>query len=66
MQYIDDYRPISILSSLSKTFEKLIKVQPCEYIDRNDIISNNQFGFSVLCWEYKYLKRLVMLTCTYT
>ena len=34
---IDDYRPISVLSSLSKCLEMLIKVQLFEYIDDDDI-----------------------------
>ena len=36
---IYNYRPISVLSSLSTFFEKVIKIKLCDYIDRNDIIS---------------------------
>lgn len=39
------YRPISLLSSLSKAFEKIILVRINQYITSNNIIINEQFGF---------------------
>ena len=40
-----NYRPISILSILSKLIEKLTYNRLIKYIDRNSILSRNQFGF---------------------
>lgn len=33
-----DYRPIGILSAMSKVFEKIIDVQMSEFIEENDFI----------------------------
>ena len=42
---IDNYRPISLLSTLSKIIEKVVKKRLSKYLQENNIISNNQFGF---------------------
>ena len=42
---ISNYRPISILPSLSKLFEKLIYRQLYSYLEQNEILFKNQFGF---------------------
>ena len=42
---ITNYRPISILSPFSKIFEKIISVRLNQYIDNNNILHENQFGF---------------------
>ena len=42
---ISNYRPISMLSIFSKLFEKLIHQKIYEYLDENNIINDNQFGF---------------------
>ena len=42
---ISSYRPISLLPTLSKIFEKCIKSRLLEYLDENHIIDPNQFGF---------------------
>lgn len=39
------YRPISLLSSISKIFEKLILSRLDEHIQRNNILMDEQFGF---------------------
>lgn len=39
------YRPISLLSSISKIFERLILNRVLEHIEMNRIIPNEQFGF---------------------
>ena len=39
------YRPISLLSSISKIIEKTIKVKILERIENNNILTPQQFGF---------------------
>ena len=39
------YRPISIFSALSKVFEKVIGNQILEHRERNNLLSQIQFGF---------------------
>ena len=40
-----NYRPISILSTFSKVFEKAVHVQLYNYFERNKTIFSGQFGF---------------------
>ena len=40
-----NYRPISVLSIISKTFEKLISKQLTEYLESNKLLSEYQAGF---------------------
>ncbi|XP_055525286.1 uncharacterized protein LOC129718490 isoform X3 [Wyeomyia smithii] len=42
---ISNYRPISILPTLSKPFEKLIEQRLRSFLNRNKIIHSNQYGF---------------------
>lgn len=42
---VNNYRPISILSSISKILEKLLNVRLSKYLDKHNIISKNQYGF---------------------
>ena len=42
---LDNYRPISILPVLSKVFERVIHRQLYAYLEENDLLSKNQFGF---------------------
>ena len=44
-QNIDNYRPISILSSISKILEKCVHSQVLKYLENNSMISSKQFGF---------------------
>lgn len=41
----DNYRPISILPSTEKIFEQVLYKRLYEYVEKNNIISNNQYGF---------------------
>lgn len=41
----DSYRPISLLSSVSKIFEKIIKDRILNFIEDNNILPRQQFGF---------------------
>ena len=40
-----NYRPISLLSIISKVMEKLISMKMWKHLNSNDLISNKQFGF---------------------
>ena len=42
---VNNYRPISLLNIFSKIFEKIMKKFLTEYIESNNILSPNQFGF---------------------
>ena len=44
----DNNRPISLLSSISKTFEKVIFNQVYAYFTNNDLFYNSQYGFRKL------------------
>ena len=44
MNYLN-YRPISLLSAISKIYEKLIYTRIFEYLTKNNLISSKQFGF---------------------
>ena len=42
---LGDFRPISLLNIFAKTFEKISKDKIMEFIDNNNILSSNQYGF---------------------
>lgn len=42
---IQNYRPISLLSSVSKVFERLIHVRLMNYLELNNKLCNEQYGF---------------------
>jgi retron-type reverse transcriptase len=42
---IQNYRPISILPSFSKVFEKAIFNRITDYFDKNKLMTSNQYGF---------------------
>ena len=44
-QLIQNYRPISVLPFFSKNFEKIISNHLLNFIDTNNILYDNQFGF---------------------
>ena len=48
-QDVNNYRPISILNTMSKIFEKLIYKRVSGYLAKFNIISENQFGFRNNC-----------------
>ena len=42
---IDNYRPITILPAISKALEKCVYSQTISYLEQNNLLSNQQFGF---------------------
>ena len=42
---ISNYRPISVLPTLSKIFEKLVHKRMYHFLEKNDVLQNCQFGF---------------------
>jgi len=44
---VTNYRPISLLTSFSKVFEKLIYDTLLKHIQTNNILRTEQFGFRV-------------------
>ena len=42
---VDNYRPISLLPSISKVFEKVVYIQLSEYFSKNKLFYAGQFGF---------------------
>ena len=40
-----NFRPISLLPSISKMFERILHSRIISFIEKDDILSNNQFGF---------------------
>lgn len=40
-----NYRPISLLTSFTKVFERCVKARLVKFIEENDILSPSQFGF---------------------
>ena len=45
VQNLNNYRPISLLSSLSKILEKIVYKRLYSFFDRFNLFSNSQFGF---------------------
>ena len=41
----DNYRPVSVLSSISKVIEKVMHIQLYDYFNRFDFLYDNQYGF---------------------
>lgn len=46
---LSNYRPIAILPTISKVFEKILFNRLLEYINRNQILSQDQYGFKKDC-----------------
>ena len=42
---VSNYRPISLLSSFSKVYEKLMHKRVLDFLDKNNSIFENQYGF---------------------
>jgi len=42
---MNNYRPISLLSSFSKILEKIVAIRLTDFLDENKLLSPNQYGF---------------------
>ena len=42
---VSNYRPISLLTSLSKVLEKIVYKRTIDFLNKHNILSNDQFGF---------------------
>ena len=42
---MDNYRPVSLLTSTSKVFEKVVFMQLYEYFDKHNLFFSSQYGF---------------------
>ena len=42
---MDNYRPVSRLTSISKVFEKIVYIQLYKYFDENRLFYISQYGF---------------------
>ena len=45
---VDNFRPISLLTAISKIFEKIVFNQVYAYFDRNELLYTSQYGFRKL------------------
>ncbi len=54
-----NYRPISMLSSISKVFERVILKRLNAFISSANIIPNHQFGFRAQHSTSQQLKRVI-------
>ena len=55
---VQNYRPISILNTLSKILEKLMKTRAVQFIEDNNLLFHNQFGFRSGCSTTDAILRL--------
>ena len=42
---LSNYRPISLLPTISKIFERIIHIQLQEYLNCNNLLAEQQYGF---------------------
>ena len=49
VKLIENYRPISVLSSISKIFEKVVFNQLYAYFTQNNLFYHSQYGFRKKC-----------------
>ena len=54
-----NYRPIALTSNLSKLVEKCIKLRLTQYLAKNNLLSNKQFGF---CKDFSTEDAVICLT----
>ena len=42
---LSNYRPITVVNSIAKVFEKAVKARLTKYLDKFNLLTDNQFGF---------------------
>ena len=45
MHLLNNYRPITLLPTVSKVFEKVVQEQLTEFLNVNKLLYNSQYGF---------------------
>lgn len=60
-----NYRPISLLSTLSKILEKLVKKRVMNYLEKYNLLSQNQYGFREQKSTEDAVLRLTSLVTSY-
>jgi hypothetical protein len=55
---MSDYRPISLLTSFSKIFEKLMYTRIYCHLNENNILVDAQYGFRVNSFTVKAMHKL--------
>lgn len=56
---VDNYRPISLLPTLSKILEKIINTRLQNYLEKYNLLSSNQFGFRAKMSTTEAINKLV-------
>jgi hypothetical protein len=56
---ISNYRPISLLISLSNIFEKVLHIRLSEHINNKNILVEEQFGFRIKLTTEKAICKLI-------
>jgi hypothetical protein len=54
-----NYRPISLLTSFSKLFERVVFIRLCHHLTINNVLANEQFGFQKNSSTEKAINRLL-------
>ena len=64
-QIFGNYRPVSVLPCLSKILERIVYNRAYEFLIRNDVLYNKQYGFRTNHSTYMAVKliKLLMMTC---
>jgi hypothetical protein len=59
----DNYRPISLVSSLSKILEKIVAVRLTNHLQLNDLLYKHQYGFQRnMCTEHNRVQVINFIT----
>lgn len=59
----DKYRPVSVLSTIDKIFEKILKQQFETFLNNENLLSENQFGFKKGCGTEEAVMNVVNYVC---
>lgn len=62
-QTVDKYRPISVLSTIDKIFEKILFEKLMNYLEENNLLCKYQFGFRRGCGTEDAVVNVVQYIC---